>query len=290
MIFNFGSINIDHVYRVAALPMPGETVIAKSIDDHLGGKGANQSIAIAKAGGAVCHIGAVGPDGEWALEQISSAGVATDGIARFAVKSGQAIINVDDQGENEIVIFGGANRCLERRQIDDALAEAGPDDWVLLQNETNLTKEIVEGAKSRGCKLAYSAAPFVAETVLAILDQTDLLVVNEGEAAALAKVLGSDVASIPVPELVITRGANGAIYRCAGIEIEQRAFLVEAVDTTGAGDTFLGSFLAIYAGKKTVEEALEYASAASAIQVTRHGAATAIPSFDEVIDFLEINK
>ncbi len=290
MIFNFGSINIDHVYRVATLPKPGETLIAKSVEDHLGGKGINQSIAISKAGGEVCHIGAVGEDGNWALAQIGKNGVGTGEIAMIDGKTGQAIINVDDSGENEIVVFSGANARLSLEQINTALAQAGPQDWVLLQNETNLALQIVSTAKARGCRLVYSAAPFVAETVLKLLDQTDLLVVNEGEAAALAEMLDTSPDAIPVPELIVTRGSNGASYRGPHGEIEQSAFAVTAVDTTGAGDTFLGSFLALYAGGQCAANALEYAAAASALQVTRHGAANAIPVNDEVIEFLEKNR
>lgn len=287
MIYNFGSINVDHVYRVPTLPKPGETITARSVEDHLGGKGINQSIAISKAGGKVCHIGAVGADGEWALSQIRAAGIDTKNIANVPEPTGHAVINVDEHGENAIVIFGGANQALTKDQVDAALANAGVDDWVLLQNETNLSKEIATAAKDRGCKLAYSAAPFVAESVLSLIDHTDLLVVNEGESDSLANELGVEVDNIPVSELVVTRGSAGAKYRGQQGVIEQAAFSVDAVDTTGAGDTFLGSFLALYSNQQNVAAALEYASAASALQVTKPGASTAIPTLAEVKDFME---
>ncbi|MEL7430257.1 MAG: PfkB family carbohydrate kinase, partial [Pseudomonadota bacterium] len=144
MIINAGSINIDHVYRVKALPIPGETVTSKDYRRFLGGKGVNQSIAIARSGGEVVHIGAVGTDGDWALEQIAGFGVMTQHIARLDCATGHAIITVDDNGENQIIIEGGANRQLTSTLIEAALAAATPDrDWVLLQNETNMTTEIV---------------------------------------------------------------------------------------------------------------------------------------------------
>jgi len=287
MIFNFGSINIDHVYRVPHLPKPGETLTAETRELHLGGKGTNQSIAIAKAGGRVCHIGAVGGDGDWALEQITSMGVEADMIARSDFATGHAIINVDDHAENAIVIFSGANSCLSKDQIPTALQNATSKDWVLVQNETNLVPEIVSEAKETGCRVAYSAAPFIADVTVALLDQIDLLAVNEGEADALANLLDVKPDHLPVPQLLITRGSKGACLKNADGFFEQEAFLVEAVDTTGAGDTFLGSFLARVDLGDDAQAALKYASAASALQVTRPGAATAIPDETDVLNFMK---
>ncbi len=286
MIFNFGSINIDHVYSVPHLPEPGETLTAKTRDMYLGGKGINQSIAISKAGGQVIHTGAVGNDGAWALEQINAMGVDVSSIAEVDTPTGHAIINVDNAAENAIVILSGANACLTDAQISAALSKAEPEDWILVQNETNLVSEIVSQAKVRGCKVAYSAAPFVADVTVSLLDKIDLLVVNEGEADALASALGVTVQNISVPQLLITKGVQGATLTADEGLFEQAAFSVNAVDTTGAGDTFLGSFLARTDQGDKVQEALRYASAASALQVTRTGAATAIPSRGDVLQFL----
>ncbi|MFT7531366.1 MAG: ribokinase, partial [Gammaproteobacteria bacterium] len=260
MIINFGSINIDHVYRVTSLPKPGETLAAQYYAKFLGGKGVNQSIAIAKAGGEVVHVGAVGEDGSWALAEVKRLGVNTEAVSMLDCATGHAIIFVDDDAENQIVIEGGANQQLRKYAIDHALSQANPKaDWVLLQNETNLADYIVNEACRRGLRIAYAAAPFVAETTCSLLPNIQLLVVNEGEARSLAHALGVEETAIPVPELLITRGTAGAELVIDGRSYQQSAFQVDAVDTTGAGDTFTGSFLARYSRGDSVESALEYA-------------------------------
>ncbi len=287
MILNFGSINIDHVYRVPHMPALGETLPVSSYKRFLGGKGANQSIAIAKAGGNVRHIGAVGADSGWALEDLKAAGVGTDHINETSDATGHAIITVDDAGENQILICGGANRSLSEMQIAKNLSKANPaQDWVLLQNETNLAAHIVESANALGFKIAYSAAPFIAEDTIRLLSEIDLLVVNAVEAGALANALAVDSAKLPVEQVLITRGAEGASLYSSGSEIKQVAFKVTPIDTTGAGDTFLGSFLALFSDGASAHDSLRYASAASALQVTRPGAADAIPARTEVEAFL----
>ncbi len=291
MILNFGSINIDNVYWVSELPASGETCIAQSHAKFLGGKGINQSIAISKAKGELVHVGAVGPDGQWAINQIESLGVKTDHISILDHPTGHAMICVDDHGENQIVVASGTNRMLAKSEIDKVLESADPKrDWVLLQNETNLADHIVSQSKSIGFQVAYAAAPFVAEVTLALIDQIDLLAVNEGEAQALAQVLCVEPSSLPSPKLLITKGSSGAEFHAGGKMIWQNAFQVEAVDSTGAGDTFLGSFLARFSQGETSQEALRYAAAASAIQVTRPGAAVAIPEYDEVHGFLKAQE
>jgi len=288
MIFNFGSINVDHVYRVAEMPSPGETLTAASYRKLLGGKGINQSIAIARAGQVPVHIGAVGSDDGWTMEQVKNFGIDTTLIAQSVHPTGHAVIYVDDAGENQIVIFGGANRDLKPAQIKKAFETCtGADHWVLVQNETNLLADIVDQAKSAGFKIAYSAAPFVADTVAQVIDKIDLLAVNEIEAQETARLLGVAVSDIAVPELLITRGSHGVEFHSHGDVHHQPAFQVEAVDTTGAGDTFLGSFLAHHCHGIEITRSLRYASAASALQVTRPGAAVAIPAREEVETFLK---
>lgn len=291
MIFNFGSINVDHVYRVAEMPVPGETLTAGSYQKLLGGKGINQSIAIARAGQAPVHIGAVGGDDGWTVEQVKNFGIDTAHIARSAHPTGHAVIYVDDAGENQIVIFGGANQDLKPAQIEEAFkACAGGNHWVLVQNETNLLADIVDQAKSAGFKVAYSAAPFAAATVAEVIDKIDLLAVNEIEAQETARLLGVAVSDIAVPEILITRGSKGVEFHSHGDVHHQPAFQVKAIDTTGAGDTFLGSFLAHHCHGVEMAQSLRYASAASALQVTRSGAAVAIPAREEVEMFLKQRK
>lgn len=286
-IFNIGSINVDHVYRVNEMPAPGETITAISCERFLGGKGINQSIASAKAGGETIHVGAIAEGDTWVRDQIRQFGVGVDQIANSTHDTGHAIIYVDDAGENEIVIFGGANQNLEISRIENVLNNAGEGDWVLIQNETNLLEEIVSQAEVKGLKIAYAAAPFVAEIAVALLDKIDLLAVNKGEANQLAEAMQVEPEHLPVPMLLITRGESGAVFLENGKHFDQSAFAAKAVDTTGAGDTFLGSFLANYVRDGNASAALEYAAAASSIQVTRPGAATAIPEREEVEAFLK---
>ncbi len=286
-VYNLGSINIDHVYRVARLPRPGETVAARDYARGLGGKGANQSLAAALAGGRVVHIGGVGADGAWAVERLRAAGVDVTHVGTFEAATGHAVILVDDAGENQIVIHGGANRAVTAGQVAQALAAAGPGDWFLAQNETALTPESLARARAAGLATAYAAAPFDPEAAAAVLDSVDLLAVNEGEAEALAAHLGTGLDALPVPRLLVTRGARGAEYRAGGEIAAVAAFPVEAVDTTGAGDTFLGYLLAGLDGGMAVEQALRRAAAAAALQVTRPGAADAIPAADAVDAFLK---
>ncbi len=285
-IYNLGSVNIDHVYRVPHLPAPGETLASTSFNSGLGGKGANQSIAIARAGGQVFHIGAVGADGGWLADQMANAGVDTRHLSVIDVPTGHAIINVDDAAENVIVLFTGANRALTEAMVNDALSDAGAGDWLLLQNETNLGVYAAKAARAKGMRVAYAAAPFDAEAVAEMLPVTDLLAVNHIEAAQLSKALGVPAAELPVALVLITRGADGATLQTGDEEISVEAFKVDPVDTTGAGDTFLGYFLAALDLGQPAKDALTFASAASAIQVTKVGAAVAIPAAAEVEAFL----
>ena len=286
-IYNLGSVNIDHVYRVPHLPEPGETLASTSFNSGLGGKGANQSIAIARAGGQVFHIGAVGSDGGWLVDQMADAGVDTRFVSVINVPTGHAIINVDDAGENVIVLFTGANRALTENMVNDALNDAGADDWLLLQNETNLGVYAATVAKSKGMRVAYAAAPFDAKAAVSMLPVTDLLAVNHIEAAQLSAALGVDAADLPVGQILTTRGADGATLQSGAEEISVAAFDVDPVDTTGAGDTFLGYFLAAIDLGRSAKEALSFSSGASALQVTKVGAAVAIPVADEVEAFLD---
>ncbi len=288
-IYNLGSVNIDHVYRVPYLPEAGETLAATSFNSGLGGKGANQSIAIARAGGKVFHIGAIGSDGVWLADQMTEAGVDTQHLSVIDVPTGHAIIYVDDAAENVIVLFTGANRALRETMVTDALSGAGAGDWLLLQNETNLGVYAAKAAKAKGMRVAYAAAPFDAKAAVAMLPMTDLLAVNHVEAAQLSKALGVEAATLPVPQILITRGVDGATLQTGDAVISVDAFKVDPVDTTGAGDTFLGYFLAALDLGRSVKHALTFASAASAIQVTKVGAAAAIPAADEVVAFLDGN-
>ena len=289
-VINIGSINIDYVHRVPHFPQAGETLRNLSYAAGLGGKGANQSIALALAGGQVAHVGRVGEDGLWAKAKLTEAGVNTNNVVTDEGASGHAVIYVDDEGENTIVIHGGANETLTSEQISEALDQAQPADWLLLQNETNMILQAAQLAKSKGLKVAYAAAPFDAAIAAKMIPHVDLIAVNEIEAAQLADTMNMPVNDLPVDKILITRGSKGATYTDGDQSFGIEAFKVDPVDTTGAGDTFTGYFLARLDLGDEPATALKIASAAAAIQVTRPGAADAIPTISEVFEFLENHK
>jgi ribokinase len=286
-IFNLGSINIDHFYQVPHLPSPGETLSATGYSVGLGGKGANQSVAAALAGAITIHIGAIGNEGQWTVARMQDFGVETDHVAALDNPTAHAIINVDPQGENAIVICSSANVQQDEKRIEAAFEDATASDFCVLQNETNLVRFTAELAQRRGLRVVYSAAPFEAERVAEVLPFIDMLVLNEVEAGQLSKALGTAIEDLPVKEILVTKGSKGAIYQSADGSIEVPAFDVEPVDTTGAGDTYLGFFIAGLDAGMDVKGAMTFAAAGSAIQVTRHGTAEAIPNLAEVKTFLE---
>jgi len=286
VIYNLGSINIDHIYRVPHFPAPGETLLSESYSKGLGGKGANQSIAIARAGGAVVHIGAIGDDALWTRDMLAKAGADISGIAVLESATGHAIINVDKSGENCIVLYDGANVLVSEGQISAGLASAKAGDWFLLQNEVNNGPFAAKLARAKGLKVAYVAAPFDADKVQAMLPYVDLLSVNEGEAAMVCAALGVSEDEIPVEKLLITRGGEEISYRDGADRNTQAVFEVDLVDTTGAGDTIMGYFMAQLDGGKSPQEALRIAAAAAALMVTKKGTAEAIPLMEDVAGFI----
>ncbi len=282
-IWNLGSINIDHVYRVPHLPQPGETLGATDYSMGLGGKGANQSVAAGRAGARTFHIGAVGPEAIWARDLLAEYGVNVSHVTVGQIPSGHAIINVDPEAENAIVTFAGANHSATAATVTTALAEARAGDTLLLQNETSAQQDAARLARSRGLRVIYSAAPFQVAAVTAVLPDTTLLVMNTGEAAELRAAFGS----LPPVDTVITHGAKGAEWISAGTEpLFVPAFRVLPVDTTGAGDCFAGTLAAALDAGLDRGQAMHRAAAAAAIQVTRLGAAQAMPSAAEVDAFL----
>ena len=290
MILNFGSINIDNVYQVSRFPEAGETISSKSYEKILGGKGINQSIAIQRAGGDVKHIGFIGDD-EWIVNQILSMDMKVDFISKCYGPTGHAIIFVDESGENEIIIHPGANSQFSKSQCFEILENfTSKDTWVVLQNEINLSVEIATKAKELGFKVCYSAAPFDSDHARKMLPHIDLLAMNETELKELQKSLGENVFNLDIDMILVTFGSKGAELHLGNSTIKQSSFVNKAVDTTGAGDTFLGSFLACHNNGYVMEKSLEYAAAASSIQITRVGAAKAIPTFDEVQEFINERK
>lgn len=286
-IYNLGSINVDHVYRLPHMPVPGETMASRDYAQGLGGKGANQSVAVARAGATVIHIGALAAQAEdWVLDRLGEYGVDTTHVARLPhVASGHAIILLDQDGENSIILHPGANGRLDLAAVERALSGIGPGDTLLLQNETNLQVEAAQIARAAGARVIYSCAPFNIDATRAVLPYVSLLALNAVEAAQLA---AASPDGIQAPAMLVTMGAGGAEYRdlSRGVATAQPAFAVDVVDTTGAGDCFTGYLAAGLDMGRELPEALRHAAAASAIKVTRAGAGDAIPEAAEVLDFL----
>lgn len=278
MIYTFGSINADHIYYVPRLPQPGETLAASSLSRGLGGKGANQSVAASRAGSRVAHIGTVGRDGSWAVEALRGYGVDTTHIAECEAPTGHAIIAVDPRAENFIIIYAGANSEQSLSRVEAALSHAGGRDILLLQNETNLQVEAAKLAQTKGMTVIYSAAPFSTQAVRPVLRHVDLLVMNALEAAQLC--------FRPSCRMIVTRGSEGVDLIEGDARVNVPAFPVQPVDTTGAGDCFIGYVAAGLDQGMELADAMRLGSAAAALQIQRPGAADAIPSRETVDAFL----
>lgn len=287
-VFNFGSINIDRVYRVPHLVQPGETLSSRSLETVLGGKGANQSVALARAGVDVHHIGRLGEADAWAAEQMAAAGVGMAAVEQVAGPSGHAIIQVDDKGENAIILHGGANHGFERSFLDQQLSQAQAGDWLLMQNECNDIAEAFDIAQQRQLAIAFNPAPMTAAVRDLPLAQCAVLILNETEATSLAQTEDAEEAlailaqRYPATRLVLTLGAKGALMQHEGQRIREAALAVKVVDTTGAGDTFVGYFLAGLIQGLTAAVALQRACRAAALSVMVAGATPSIPAMADV--------
>ena len=289
-ILVFGSLNIDHVYQVEHLVRPGETLPSTEYRRFQGGKGANQSVALARAGADVFHAGRIGSEGLWLRDAIAAEGVDVTHVGLDNQPTGHAIIQVDPAGENSILLYGGANLTVTSDDAHYVLSHFGEGDWLLLQNEISSLPAILREASERGLKVAFNPAPMTPDVQGYPLDGVSLLVVNQTEGAALAGVedaspellVGMLQARFPDAAILLTLGGDGSLYVSGGEHIMTPAQAVETVDTTAAGDTFIGYFLAELLAVESVPEALALASRAAALCVTRPGAAGSIPRRSEI--------
>lgn len=283
-IINIGSMNIDLVYELAHFVLPGETTAATHFSRHVGGKGLNQSIALARAGVSVLHVGAVGEDGDCLVNTLSTAGVDISCIQRLPGASGHAAIQVNPQGQNAIIIHAGTNAALKKSDIDEALAHTDAQ-ALLIQNETNLVPYAIRAAKQRGMTVFYNPAPMLPEVLGYPLDAVDVLIVNEHEAQQLTR---KDVPSEQLkalrelwPDLtvVMTRGAEGVIISTQANTHSYPAIPVAFIkDTTGAGDTFIGYFIAAILQGCDLGEAAQQGMRAASLCISRAGASESIPT------------
>ena len=284
----FGSLNVDYVYHVPHFVAPGETLAASKREVNCGGKGLNQSIAAARAGAEVFHAGKIGADGQILTDMLSQSGVDISYIQHSSGPSGHAIIQVDPSGQNCILLFGGSNQEITTQEVDQVLANFGPGDRIILQNEINGLDYLMTQAARRGLRIVFNPSPIDESIFRLPLEETWLLIFNEIEGAALAGcddeegILNTLRQRWPRCRLLLTLGSHGCVYDNGQRRLRQGIYQAETVDTTAAGDTFTGYFVACMAAGRPEEECLDLASRAAAIAVSRPGAAPSIPTMDEV--------
>ena len=287
-VLNIGSCNIDYIYEVDHMVRPGETQKVDTLQIVSGGKGLNQSIALAKAGVDVYHAGLIGHDGAILRQALEGHGANTDYLSEVDGPSGHAIIQLDKHGENCILVYPGANHQLTEELIEEILSHFESGDLLLLQNEVNNMPFIVKRAHELGLQIAINPAPFNEEIKNIPLQLVNYLILNEVEGKDLTneeddfKVLESLKEMYPTTHVLLTRGSKGVIYSYKDVMIEQPAYKVEAVDTTAAGDTFIGYFISGLVRQLEMTEILKLASKASSITVTHKGSSSSIPTLDEV--------
>lgn len=289
-VFCFGSMNLDYVYSLDHIAAPGETIFADRREVFVGGKGLNQSIAMAKAGLPVFHAGICGAAGEPLMQALQENGVDVSLVAHSDHLPGHTVIQVDARGQNSIILYGGTNREITTDYIDRVLAHTQPGDVLLLQNEINLLDMVIDKAYEKGLSIVLNPSPYDGAIGQCALNKVRLFLVNEIEGAQISgqpaaepeNILNWFVARYPAAEVILTLGAHGAWY-AHGIErIFQSAIPVKAMDTTAAGDTFTGYFLEGWIHNRGVAVSLYRAAKAASIAVTRKGAAPSIPLAAEV--------
>lgn len=287
-VLSFGSLNMDFVYQVDHFVRPGETMSSQQRDTFCGGKGLNQSIALARAGAQVYHAGAIGADGMMLKEVLEKDGINTEFVKICQdVPTGHAIIQVDKKGQNCIMLYGGANQTITPEDVDKALAAFGQGDFLVLQNEINGLPYLMEQAHKKGMCIVLNPSP-MNEKILALpLDYVDIFMLNEVEASDICGVdaqqaLGALHAKYPHAKIVLTLGKQGVKYQDGDTILSHGIYKVPVVDTTAAGDTFTGYFIGGIAQGQPVEEALRLASVASSLAVSRQGAEPSIPYAKEV--------
>ena len=292
-ILSFGSLNLDKVYSVDHFVRAGETMSSAKLEEFCGGKGLNQSVALARAGGEVYHAGCVGSaDGGMLLDMLSSSGVDISLVKQLSCPSGHAIIQVNTNGQNCILLYGGANQEVSKEQIDETLAKFDAGDMLVLQNEISNLHYLIEAAGKKGMVIVLNPSPMTPEILTLPLEYVSYFLLNEVEARDIC---GEDIAEEDCPaellrrypgsKVVMTLGSRGCVYQDAEQKLTCPARRVQAVDTTAAGDTFTGFFVAAVAAGTDVAAALDQATRAAAISVSRKGAAPSIPTREEMLAF-----
>lgn len=288
-----GSLNLDMVYQMDHIVQPGETEASYGMNIFLGGKGINQSMAVAKAGANVYHAGLIGEDGQPFLDACREYGVDSRYIRKVDGKSGHAIIQIDRNAQNCILLYGGANQKLTAEYVDAVLADFGAEDVLLLQNEVNMLPYIVDKAYEKGMQIALNPSPFNEKLDAVDMGKISIFLLNEVEGFQVTgktepdEIIAGLLEKYPHARIVLTLGKDGAVYADRNQKHFQPIFKVQAVDTTAAGDTFTGYFLAGLCEGMPIPEVLKMSAKASSIAVSREGAVPSIPYRAEVMESLK---
>lgn len=292
-VLNIGSMNLDHVYTVDHIVEPGETQSSTQLQLFLGGKGMNQSVALAKAGVEAYQGGMIGADGGVFLDACREYGIHADYIRTVDARTGHAIIQIDKNAQNCILLYGGANQALTEAYVDKVISQFDQGDILLLQNEVNLMPYIVDRGYAQGMKIVLNPSPFDDKLKAVDMTKISLFLLNEIEGCQLTgcrepdAIIDSIRERFPHAAVVLTLGSDGAVYADQSCKHFQPIFPVKAVDTTAAGDTFTGYFIAGLAQGMEIPDILRMSAKASSIAVSRAGAVPSIPYRDEVIASLE---
>lgn len=288
-VINFGSLNFDHVYQVKNFPLPGETINSTNYETYLGGKGLNQSIALQKSGVQTYHAGLIGQDGDKLIEFLNSVGVNTHHIKKSNATTGHALIQVNSEGENCIILYQGANIAIQKSDIDIVFEDCNKGDVLLLQNEINNINYILKKAIDKEMNIVFNPAPYSDSIKKLPIQNITYMILNESEAKGLSgqKDIESIIANLKAQfqntKFVITLGKDGCYFFSYDKKIYQKSYNVTVVDTTSAGDTFIGFFIGSLVQMHSVEESLKIASKASALAITKKGSSNTIPNIDEVM-------
>lgn len=287
-VLNFGSLNYDYVYNVNHIMMPGETQASTDMNTFCGGKGLNQSIALAKAGVPVYHAGMIGEDGEQFLSLCKENQVNTTYIKTIEGKSGHTIIQVDKDAQNCILLYGGANRSITKEFVDEVLSGFEEGDLILLQNEVNEMPYIINQAYEKNMIIALNPSPYDHALDDCDFHKVSIFLMNEIEGEMMTghkepdQILTYMKQEFPEAKVVLTLGGDGVRYLDKDQFLSQGIFKVQAVDTTAAGDTFTGYFISGLLNNLPMQQVLERCAKASAIAVSRPGATASIPTVEEV--------
>ena len=287
-LLDFGSLNIDHTYQLPHLVRPGETLASDSYHKSEGGKGFNQAVALAKAGQEVYLAGAIGQDGLFLRDYLQELGVHTEHLCVLDAPTGHAMIQLDTEGQNCIILFGGTNGMITEAMIDEVLTDFGAGDYLLLQNEISHVDSIICAAHAKGMHIILNPSPMSPELLTWPLELVEWFILNEIEGADITgktqpeEMLDELLRRYPACHVVLTLGERGSVYADATQRMDQSIVTAHTVDTTAAGDTFTGYFIHALLQGEAIQQALKTAACASAITVSRPGAGRSIPAAEEV--------